>query len=92
MRYIISPKELAKRKLKAAYIIKVLKKLFPKARIALKFSSNWELLVAVELSAQCTDKKVNEVTEKLFKKYHTLDDYVNAKPKEFEQDIHSTGF
>ncbi len=44
------------------------------------------------LSAQCTDKKVNEVTARLFKKYRKLDDYVRANPSEFEQDIHATGF
>jgi endonuclease III len=69
-----------------------LKKLFPKAEIALRYHSHWELLVAVEMSAQCTDKKVNEVVEKLFKKYPTLEDYVRAKPSEFEKDIKSTGF
>ena len=57
-----------------------------------RYSNNWELVVAVVLSAQCTDKKVNEVTEKLFKKYRTLDDYADADPKEFEKDIHATGF
>lgn len=85
-------KELERQKKRALRIIAVLKKLFPKARIALEFSNNWELLVAVELSAQCTDKKVNEVTEKLFKKYRTLGDYLKADRKEFEKDIHSTGF
>jgi len=49
-------------------------------------------MVAVQLSAQCTDKKVNEVTQKLFKKYKTLDDYVRAKPHAFERDIYQTGF
>ena len=88
----ISLKELERRKKKASRIIAVLKKLFPKASIALRFSNHWELLVAVELSAQCTDKKVNEVTEKLFKKYRTLDDYIKVDDKEFEKDIHSTGF
>lgn len=73
-------------------ILRVLKKLFPNAKIVLRYRNNWELLVAVELSAQCTDKKVNEVTEKLFKKYQTLDDYVRAKRSEFEQDIRQTGF
>lgn len=58
----------------------------------LQYSNNWELLVAVMLSAQCTDKKVNEVTRLLFKKYRSLNDYVNASPREFECDIHSTGF
>ncbi len=77
---------------KARKIITALKKLFPKADMMLRYSNNWELLVSVILSAQCTDKKVNEVTEKLFKKYHTLDDYVNADPRTFEQDIYSTGF
>lgn len=79
-------------KSRAAQIVVALKKLFPQAKIALNYSNNWELLVAVVLSAQCTDKKVNEVTAKLFQKYRTLNDYVKAKPQEFEQDIRSTGF
>lgn len=83
---------LSQRKKRAAKIVAVLKKLFPRAHIALRYSNNWELLVAVELSAQCTDKKVNEVTAGLFKKYRTLNDYARAKPKEFERDIYSTGF
>ena len=73
-------------------MIHELKKIFPDAKIALNYSNNWELLVAVVLSAQCTDKKVNEVTQKLFKKYRTSDDYVNAKLEEFESDIRPTGF
>lgn len=77
---------------RATAIVKRLKKKYPHAKIVLNFSNNWELLVAVILSAQCTDKKVNEVTEKLFKKYRTLNDYVKANPKEFEKIIRSTGF
>lgn len=73
-------------------MIGLLKKLFPKAGMVLNYSNNWELLVAVVLSAQCTDVMVNKVTEKLFKKYRTLDDYVHADPRAFEQDIRSTGF
>lgn len=73
-------------------IIRRLKKRFPNAKIVLNFSDNWELLVAVILSAQCTDKKVNEVTEKLFKKYRTLANYVKANPREFERMIKPTGF
>ncbi len=88
----MSPKELNRRKIKALKVIKALKKLFPNAKIALKYSNPWELLVAVVLSAQCTDKKVNEVTEKLFKKYQTFDDYLKANPKEFERDIKSINF
>ena len=85
-------KNLEARKKKAARIVKELKKLLPHAKIVLNYSNNWELLVAVMLSAQCTDKKVNEVTRELFKKYRTLDDYVNADPVEFERDIKPTGF
>ena len=73
---------------KTSALVRELKKLHPNAKIALNYGNNWELLVAVILSAQCTDKKVNEVTAALFKKYRTLDDYVHAKPSEFEQDIH----
>jgi endonuclease III len=73
-------------------VIKRLKKVYPHASIALKFGNNWELLVATELSAQCTDKKVNEVTETLFKKYRTVADYAHADSSEFEQDIRPTGF
>lgn len=79
-------------KARARKIIQKLKCLFPDAKIALQYGTNWELLVAVMLSAQCTDKKVNEVTAKLFKKYRKLDDYLKAKPKEFEKDIKPTGF
>lgn len=87
---MISPLDI--RKKRAAQIVKKLRELFPNAKIVLKYSNTWELLVAVRLSAQCTDKKVNEVTEKLFKKYRTLADYVKADPKEFEYDIKPTGF
>jgi len=73
-------------------IIRELNRLFPHARIMLRYSSPWELLVAVILSAQCTDIMVNKVTEKLFKKYTCLDDYVNADIHEFEKDIYMTGF
>jgi endonuclease III len=69
-----------------------LKKLFPHAKIVLHYSSNWELMVAVQLSAQCTDRKVNEVTEKLFKKYPKYEDYLKADLHEFEKDIYQTGF
>ena len=84
--------KIAKRKKIALIVARELRGLFPEAKIALNFSNDWELLVAVILSAQCTDKKVNEVTEKLFKKYKTLDDYVNASQLVFQQDIFQTGF
>lgn len=88
----MTAKKLAERRKRAALINKELEKLFPEAKIALSYKNSLELLVAVILSAQATDKKINEVTEKLFKKYKTIDDYVNANPKEFENDIRQSGF
>ncbi len=73
-------------------IISILKKTYPNAKIVLNYTNPWELLVAVVLSAQCTDKVVNIVTEKLFKKYKILSDYANANLEELEKDIKSTGF
>jgi len=58
----------------------------------LKYSSDIELLVAIILSAQCTDVRVNKVTKELFKKYKTVQDFANADVKELEREIYSTGF
>lgn len=79
-------------KIKVNEIIKRLKVIYHKRKIVLNYSSPIELLVATILSAQCTDKKVNIVTQELFKKYKTVFDYAKADPKEFEQYIRSTGF
>lgn len=84
--------QLKERKVRVLKLNNALKKLFPDAKIALKYKTNWELLIAVVLSAQCTDKQVNKVTEKLFKKYKKFDDYLKVDIKKFEQDIKSTGF
>lgn len=75
-----------------AAILSILKKTYPNAHIVLTYKNPWELLVAVILSAQCTDVMVNKVTERLFSKYKTLDDYGTAHVGEFEKDIKSTGF
>ncbi len=85
-------RKLEERRARAKKINKKLKKLFPDAEIELKYKNPLQLLIAVILSAQATDKKVNEITGELFKKYKTLDDYVNARPVEFEKDIHQSGF
>lgn len=66
--------------------------LYPDAGCALHFSSALELLVAVILSAQCTDVRVNIVTKTLFQKYRTASDFASASQEELEDDIHSTGF
>jgi len=73
-------------------IIKILTKGIPDSTIALKFSNPFELLIATILSAQCTDTKVNQVTEDLFKKYCSAKDYSEAKLTELEGDIRPTGF
>lgn len=85
-------KKRAIRKKRARALLRALKKLFPRALTELQYENEWELLVAVILSAQCTDKKVNEVTKKLFKKYKTIRAYARADPKKFEKDIFQTGF
>ncbi len=73
-------------------ILLILKKKYPCAKTALSHANPIELLVATILSAQCTDVRVNIVTKELFKKYKSVDDYASADVKEFEQQIHSTGF
>ncbi|MDP6527955.1 MAG: endonuclease III [Candidatus Pacebacteria bacterium] len=88
----MSEDKIKERKERIIKMLRVLKKLYPGTKTELNYGNNWELLVAVILSAQCTDKRVNEVTKTLFKKYKKLDDYVNADLGEFEKDIRSTGF
>jgi endonuclease-3 len=87
-----APQLEVRRRQKAKKTLQALKNLFPRVKPPLHFSNQWELLVAVMLSARCTDKKVNEVTERLFRKYRTLDDYLRANPKEFELEIKPTGY
>jgi len=76
----------------AAEIIARLDGEYPHAHIVLSFGSTWELVVAVILSAQCTDKMVNQVTAALFQKYRTIEDYAGADPAEFEHDVRPSGF
>lgn len=61
-------------------------------RCYLNHETPWQLLLAVILSAQCTDARVNIVTESLFKKYDSIEKFAKADLKELEKDIHSTGF
>lgn len=73
-------------------IIELLKKEHPDAKIALHYSDPLELLIATILSAQCTDKTVNEVTDILFKKYRSAEDYAHVNIRTLEREIRSTGF
>lgn len=73
-------------------IISELARLYPDAAPALKFNSPYELLVAVILSAQCTDERVNKVTTELFKKYNTPRAMLELSQEELEKYIYSCGF
>jgi endonuclease III len=73
-------------------IFRRLGKAYPDSRCALHYSTPWELLVATVLSAQCTDKLVNQVTPALFKKYPSVRAFNSADPKKVEEAVHSTGF
>jgi endonuclease-3 len=79
-------------KIRVARILKELEKHYPRSRTALHFISPLEMLIATILSAQCTDKRVNEVTGTLFKKYRTARDYAEAPLAALEADIRPTGF
>ena len=70
---------------RAARVLRILKKTYPKAKIALLYKTPMQMLAAVILSAQSTDKKVNEVTATLFKKYKTAKDFAQANPRTFEK-------
>lgn len=73
-------------------IIEKLKIEHPEAKCSLDFTTPFEMAVAVILSAQCTDERVNKITPELFKKYKTLEDYDSVKIEEFEKAIYSCGF
>lgn len=73
-------------------IFRLLSSIIENPKCELNFNSNFELLIAVMLSAQCTDKRVNQVTEKLFKKYNTPKDFANISLNELEKEIYSCGF
>ncbi|MGH7141504.1 MAG: endonuclease III domain-containing protein [Minisyncoccia bacterium] len=93
----MTPQKLQERKARIRKLDRALKKLFPSAQIELRFADPWQLLVAVELSAQCTDKMVNKISAELFKKYPKFDDYVRLSKTrkgraQFERMIKSSGF
>src|ERR1017187_137458 len=77
---------------RAKKIIAGLDKTYPAAHCELVHANPLELLVATILSAQCTDKRVNIVTEKLFGKYRSANDFARAEIVELENDVRSTGF
>ena len=80
------------KKRRAGKIFKILDPLYTNEKTALKYRTPFQLLIATILSAQCTDRQVNKVTESLFKKYTGPLDYLAAPVEELEQDIRPTGF
>lgn len=81
-----------RRKERALALFDILEMLYPEGICSLNYTTPLELLIATQLSAQCTDARVNIVTEKLFKKYPDALSFANADIKELERDIHSIGF
>jgi endonuclease III len=77
---------------RAAQILEVLKRTYPEAHCSLDHATPLQLLVATILSAQCTDDRVNLVTQDLFKKYHSAKDFAQVPQEQLEKDIQSTGF
>ncbi len=77
---------------RARKIVAYLKKAYPKPKTELHYETPMQLLVAVMLSAQTTDKQVNKVTEKLYKKYRTVKDFAKARPEAFAKEIASVSF
>lgn len=73
-------------------IIRLLKRSYPDAKCSLNHSNAFELLIATILSAQCTDARVNIVTQNLFRKYRKPEDYLKVSTSELQQDIRTTGF
>jgi endonuclease-3 len=80
------------KKKRAAKIVRDLKERYPHAKTALDFTTPFELLVATVLAAQCTDKKVNEVTKTLFRRYRSPEDLARARSGTLEKIIKPTGF
>ncbi|HWL51895.1 MAG TPA: endonuclease III [Chthoniobacteraceae bacterium] len=80
------------KKQRTAAIIQALARTYPTAHCELVFANPLQLLVATILSAQCTDKRVNLVTETLFEHYRSAEDYARTSQEELEEAIHSTGF
>jgi endonuclease-3 len=77
---------------RARHVVALLKRKYPRATTALHYSTAHELLVATVLAAQCTDKKVNEVTESLFRKYRSPEEFAAARKATLEREIRPTGF
>jgi endonuclease-3 len=86
------PKTAAERSARLRKILNILDEMYPRPTVPLHHRDCWELLVATILSAQCTDKRVNETTPGLFAKYPTIQDFASANQVELGMAVRSTGF
>lgn len=80
------------KKERVSLLLTLMDKAYPDVKCSLNYSSPLEMLIATQLSAQCTDARVNIVTEKLFERYRTAEDYANADINELQDYIRSAGF
>lgn len=92
MRHEVSPREERSIRKRALGVVKMLGTMYPEAEVFLEHGSAWELLVAVMLSAQSTDRQVNLVTKGLFARYRTIEEYAGADQDELERLLYSSGF
>ena len=85
-------KDIALERKRATEIVNRLKAEYPEAKCSLNYKTDHQLLVATILSAQCTDKRVNQITSDLFKKYKNVESFAYCAVEELAQDIHSAGY
>lgn len=88
----MTPKKLEERKARMNRILSYLKKAYPEPKTELAYTTPFQLVASVVLSAQCTDKKVNAVTKELWKKYRSVDDFASADPEVFSKETSSITF
>ena len=85
-------KDIALERKRAAEIVDRLKLEYPNAKCSLNYKTDHQLLVATILSAQCTDKRVNQITPDLFEKYKSIENFAYCNVEELAQDVHSAGY
>lgn len=88
----MAPAEQSERKDRAKKMVALLKSMYPTPASELRYHTPFQFVVAVMLSAQCTDKAVNKVTETLFKRYQSASDFAMADPNEFTKEISAIPF
>ncbi len=88
----IRTETLGRKKRRAALVLERLEAAYPNAKIALKYGTPMQLLAAVIMSTQATDKKVNEITATLFRKYKTVGDFAKLDPRKLAEEIRAIGF